>query len=262
MTLLGHRVDGDGEPLLLLNGGMMTAASWEPIAEKLGDHHQLIRCDFRGQLLSLGVHHGDLDAHVADVLELLDAIGAGEVDVLGMSFGAEVGLLMAALAPERVRSLIAVTATDHATESIHRGAESLRPIVARVLRGEGGHGDFYDTLVEDVHSPDWIATHRAEIAARRAQMPRMPEAWFEGIASLLDCTEAIDLRPHLDRIRCPALVVIAGDDKVMPPERSRALAAAIGAEVEELPGSGHAVIVEHPDWLVERCLAFLGRSRT
>ncbi len=50
--LLAHLVEGDGLPLVLLNGGMMTYASWEPIAAVLREQWQVLRCDFRGQLLS------------------------------------------------------------------------------------------------------------------------------------------------------------------------------------------------------------------
>jgi hypothetical protein len=44
----------------------------------------------------------------------------------------------------------------------------------------------------------------------------------------------------------------------MPPERGRALAAAIpGARLAEHPTSGHALVAEEPEWLVERALTFL-----
>ena len=32
---LTHRIDGQGVPVLLLNGGLMSIAAWEPIAAKL-----------------------------------------------------------------------------------------------------------------------------------------------------------------------------------------------------------------------------------
>jgi predicted alpha/beta hydrolase family esterase len=54
-------------------------------------------------------------------------------------------------------------------------------------------------------------------------------------------------------------VVIAQDDQVMPPERSRALAAAIGAEVVVHPESGHALVAEDPVWVGEAVHRFLAR---
>ncbi len=255
-TILAHRLDGEGETVLLLNGGMMSIASWEPVAQRLQGRYRLLRCDFRGQLLVPGAAHPELDGNVDDLVALLDALALERVHVLGASFGAEVGLLLAALHPERVCSLVAVTATDYATEPLLRGTERLRRVVEDIRRG-GDRGRFHDALVAEVYSADYLRSHREELEARRDQMAALPEVWFEGLEGILACTETLDLRPYLVRIRCPALVIIAGDDGVMPVERSRSLAAAIGAEVAELAGSGHALVAEEPEWLVERCLAFL-----
>ena len=73
--------------------------------------------------------------------------------------------------------------------------------------------------------------------------------------------ERLDLRPHLDRIRCPTLVVIAGQDTVIPPQRSLDLAAAIDtAEIEIHRTSGHALVAEDPAWLAAVCSDFLRRQ--
>jgi pimeloyl-ACP methyl ester carboxylesterase len=124
----------------------------------------------------------------------------------------------------------------------------------------GDRGPIHDAIVEDIYSEAYVAAHKEELAARRGQLDLLPEVWLTGLDQLLRCTEKVDLRPHLGRIEAPALVVIAGGDTVMLPERSRALAAALGAEVEELEESGHGLILERPHWLYERCEAFLDRQ--
>ena len=43
-TLLAHRVDGAGDPVLLLNGGMMTLGNWDSAAVGLCGWH---RCCLR-----------------------------------------------------------------------------------------------------------------------------------------------------------------------------------------------------------------------
>jgi pimeloyl-ACP methyl ester carboxylesterase len=52
-------------------------------------------------------------------------------------------------------------------------------------------------------------------------------------------------------------VVIAANDRVMDKRRSRALAAALGAEVVVHPSAGHGLVVEDPEWLAAACLRFL-----
>ena len=94
--VLAHRLDGDGEPLLLLNGGMMSISSWDPFIEPFVERYRVVRCDFRGQLRSHEPPHRTLDGHVADVIALLDSLKIARTRVIGASFGAEVGLLLAA----------------------------------------------------------------------------------------------------------------------------------------------------------------------
>ncbi len=261
--VLTHLFDGEGEPLLILNGGMMSIAGWEAIAGLLKRRYRVLRCDFRGQALSPGEPHPEMAGNVRDLLALLDAAGIDHAHVLGASFGAEAGLLLAATAPERVSSLIAVTATDYATDAMRESGDPLREIIGEILESGGDRGRFHDVLVEGVFSTDWTREHATELKNRRAQIAQIPDPWFEGLLGLIDCFERLDLRPCLSDIRCPTLVVIAGDDRVMPEERSRALAATIaGSEVAVHPEAGHALVAEQPRWLVDTCLQFLKRQGT
>ena len=83
--LLTHAVRGEGEPLLLLNGGMMTYASWEPLSTRLAESYRLVLCDLRGQLLSPGSAPAELADNVADLTALLDHLEIDSAHVLGTS---------------------------------------------------------------------------------------------------------------------------------------------------------------------------------
>jgi pimeloyl-ACP methyl ester carboxylesterase len=259
--VLAHRVEGDGEPLLLLNGGMMTYASWEPVAAVLRRHFRLVRCDLRGQLLSPGDVPVELPANVGDLTALLDHLGIEETHVLGTSYGGEIALLMAALAPRRVRSLVAVTVADYATEVMASSAEELRQIIAAERAG-GDLGRLHDRLVAEVYSDGYRTERAAELAERRWQIARLPARWFDDLEDILTAVESLDLRSSLAAIRCPTLIVIAAADRTIPPGRSRALAAAIdGAETRIHRSSGHALVAEDPEWLARVALDFLARHR-
>ncbi len=100
-SVLTHRLEGAGQPVLLLNGGLMTLAGWETLAAPLRARFQVLRCDFRGQLLSPGASPPTLDGHADDVVALLDGLGLETVHVVGTSFGALVAVILAARWPER-----------------------------------------------------------------------------------------------------------------------------------------------------------------
>lgn len=247
---LGHRLDGErGEVVLTLNGGMMTYGSWAPVSDHLGDEYRLLGCDFRGQLRSPGAAHPNIADNVGDVVALLDALGLEKVHVLGTSFGAEVGLVLAAEHPQRVRSLAAVTAVDRTPPGMAENSHRLQVLARRTAEGEASQA-LHDALVEDIYSASYRAAHRATLAERGAHTAALPKAWYEGLTGILTAVADFDLTPYLQRIVCPTLVVHAAQDRVMPLARVRALADGIrNAEWRRHPTSGHALVVEDPAWL-------------
>ncbi|MEM9557455.1 MAG: alpha/beta hydrolase [Acidobacteriota bacterium] len=264
-TVLAHRVEhgdraSDDALVLLLNGGFMTAVSWQPVAATLLEHRGLLRCDFRGQLLTPGPAHARVEDNVDDVVALLDHLGLARVHVVGTSFGGLVAVHLATRHPERVASLAVVTVADHATAAMFDGADELRRVVAAILDG-GERTAFHELLVRDVYSAAYAAEQAEVLAERGRQVAALPDAWFAATGDLVAAIEDYDLRPHLGDVRCPTLVVVAGDDRVMPPAACRALAAGIdGAVVVEHPTSGHALVTEDPEWLAERLQRFLAEQ--
>jgi len=247
-TVLAHRVSGlaNGDPVLLLNGGLMTFVSWGPIAEDLERAFRVVAFDFRGMLRSPGVPPATLDGHADDVVRLLDHLALARVHAVGTSFGAEVAVLLAAAHPERVRSLTLITATDRITGPMSEAGARLREASLRAAAGADG-GVMLDLLTESAFSPAYVAAHADTFADRRRQFGTMPAEWFESAGALLASLESLDLRPALSRIACPTLVVGGELDRTFPPAHSQALAAGIrGARLDVVSGSGHALVAEQP----------------
>lgn len=255
---LFHRSDGEGEPLILLNGIAMTALSWEAVAQPLARRFRVIRCDFRGQLMTPAPPPPTVAEHADDVAALLDRLGLDSVHVVGTSFGGVVGTIFAARHAERARSLVTIAAADGFDESMAAEVGRWREACVRSLAG-GDCGHLSDVLEPVVYSPAYVEANRAERAQRRAQIAALPELWFRNLVGLLDSAHSLRLGEELAAIRCPTLVVAAELDSFVPLERARGLAAGIhGARFELIAGAGHAVVVEEPRRIVELCLGFLG----
>lgn len=258
MTVLARRVDGAGEPLLLLNGGLMSIAAWDPLIPRLAARHRVVRCDFRGQLLSLplGPPPARLSGHVADLLALVDALHLDRVHVAGTSFGGFVGLVFAATHPDRVRSLAVIAVA----EAIPGGGALTDRTFRDAIRAAAAGGDgraVLDRLAPYTFSPEWLAAHRDAFDARRDQFLRLPPAWYEGLDGLLRALEGLDLRPLLPHLAVPTLVVAAERDRTFPLERARAVAEAIpGATLVVMPRAAHGVIVEEGEACADLLLSF------
>ncbi len=255
--VLYHRIDGEGEPLLLLNGIAMSVSSWAPVAQQFAKSFRLVRCDFRGQLMMPVTPPAEVVRHAEDVVALLDYLELETAHLVGTSFGAVIATLVAGLYPDRVRSLITIAAADGFDEEMADEVELWKMACRRSLDG-GDRGHLSDVLEPVVYSPAYIEDHRDERVARRAQIAALPDLWFEGLIGLLDTAHSLRLRDELAAIRCPTLVVAAELDGFVPLDRARGLAEAIdGARFEIIQGAGHAVLVEQPQRVADLCLEFL-----
>ena len=257
--ILTHRVwgAGTGDPVLLMNGGLMTLLSWRPVAAGIDGSHRIVGFDFRGMLMSPGPPPPSLDGHADDVIALIDHLGVSRVHAVGTSFGAEIGVLLATKHPARVRSLALITATERIDADEWKAAQPLREACRAAARGGDG-GVLLDLLMPGTFSPAYIKAQAESIARRRLQVAAMPRAWFEGLDVLLGSLRELDLTPVLGRITCPTLVVGAELDLTFPPDHSRALATGIpGARLEIVKGSGHGLVSEQPERVVEILRSFL-----
>lgn len=97
-------------PLVLaVHGITSTSRSWLAVARALDGRASLIAVDLRGRGDSAGLPAPfGLDAHVADLVAVLDRFGLDRAVVVGHSLGAYIAARLATAHPERVERLVLV----------------------------------------------------------------------------------------------------------------------------------------------------------
>jgi pimeloyl-ACP methyl ester carboxylesterase len=102
--------EGTGAPLVLaIHGITSTSRSWLATARAVGDRATLAAVDLRGRGQSIGLPpEVGLDAHVRDMVAVLDAAGLQRAVVVGHSLGAYIATRLAVGHPERVARLVLV----------------------------------------------------------------------------------------------------------------------------------------------------------
>lgn len=106
-----YEVRGQGEPLLMLHGGLGNIGMFDPVMPAYTQRRQVIAVDLQGHgRSSLGNRPIRCDAIADDLAALLKRLGRAKVDVLGYSFGGCVALRLAAQHPALVRRLVLVSA--------------------------------------------------------------------------------------------------------------------------------------------------------
>lgn len=257
-AVITHTTSGSGEPLLLLNGGMMTMVAWEPIAAPLSASYRVIRCDLRGQLMSPAVPAPSIDAHVDDVVRLLDALEIERAHVLGTSFGGFVGMLLAARHPARVRSLVLATTSPYISDEDWAAGKVVGEACRAAAEGRGDGGRVMDLLIPVTFTERYRTENAAVLQARRNMSGMLPASYYAGAAGILAAMEGLDLRPTLAEIVCPTLVIAGAEDRMFPPDRARVMADGIrGASLVVLPGAAHGVVIEEPQRALDAVREFL-----
>ena len=246
---LAAHVEGSGDDILLLHGQPGDAADWAGVTRLLAPRHRVIAPDRPGYGRTGGRAVG-IRENAQAVARLLDELGAGPVVAAGHSFGAGVALALAQLHPVRVNRLVLICPVtpedrlglaDRLLASRRVGAAT-----ARIGFAAAGWG----LAREGVQR--WIGRVLPGLDTER--LPDIARSWLHGSVwksfyreqrALFD--ELPGFRDGLARFAVPTTVVIASHDRITDPEAGRAFAAAVGAQLVEVPRAGHMLPMQAPD---------------
>lgn len=103
-----YEVRGEGEPILLIHGGIGQIQIWEPVAVALARTHRVIAYDQRGHGSSRAAGTPDFRVHIDDAAAIVEQVVGGPTTVVGWSGGGGVGLGLALERPELVDHLISM----------------------------------------------------------------------------------------------------------------------------------------------------------
>lgn len=239
---LPHTEAGEGAPLLLLHAGIADRTMWDEHLEPLAAAgYRVVAVDLPG-FGEAAAGPGPV-AHWLDVLATMDALGMGGATIAGNSFGGAVALRVAATAPQRVDSLVLVSAP--AVPEPDPSPQLLAVWEAEEAAIEAGD---VERAVEAVVSA-WVGPRAGdEVRERIAAMQRRN---YESRASEGETAWAPDPLEEdparLAAIECPVLVAAGEDD--MPDFKNAVAELAAGlarAEATMIPGCGHLAPLEAP----------------
>jgi pimeloyl-ACP methyl ester carboxylesterase len=180
-------------------------------------------------------------------MDLLDQIGVPECAVVGTSFGAWIGLEMAAMAPARFTSLAAISPV---------GVKFSGPLdrtFAEVLIGSAEQ--IRASLYHDPSLDPWNGMTDPDDVVRRAEYREsfLHYAWEPYLYN----PKLVHLLP---RITAPSLVVIGKNDRFVNPEYYPAFAKLLPASELEIVGdAGHFPDIEQPSRTLESIQRFLAK---
>ena len=248
---------GAGRTLVLLHAFPLNAAMWQDQIDHVPDGWRFIAPDLRGfgAMPTDDAQAVTIDDYAGDVLGLLDALAIEKAVVGGLSMGGYVTFAMFRQAPSRFDGVVLADTKAPADTPDGRAA---RRAMSDLLRTAGVR-EVVDGLLPRLVG-ETTRRERPDVLARaRTLMESSSAAAIESALHALMTRP--DSTPDLDRIACPALVIVGQEDAVTPPAEAELLASSIaGAELAALPRVGHLSNLEAPDVFSGALAGFLSRA--
>jgi pimeloyl-ACP methyl ester carboxylesterase len=249
---LYYEVEGNGTPLLLIQGLGGDGASWSLQREALAPRFQVITFDNRGVGRSSkppGPYTTELMAE--DTWALLDHLGIERAFLMGCSMGGMIAQEMALSRPDRVAALNLIATYGEVDPYCARWFEVQRHLA------EHGSKEFRIR-----QSSLWLF-HPHSFAALPEQIADTEQALMENdqpLDAYLGQWHACmhhSTTARLGQLRMPVLICVGRDDIITHVEMSRRLHAAIPrSRLVELEECGHGLLWEKPEDINRHALDF------
>ncbi|MCL2377501.1 MAG: alpha/beta hydrolase [Defluviitaleaceae bacterium] len=250
-----YETHGEGAPIILLNGIMMSTLSWYQFIKPLSGVNKLVLMDFldQGQSDKHKDEPYNLDTQVAVVKALLDHLGIAKAAIAGISYGGNVALKFAISHPEYVHRLLVFNAAA-------KTGEWLRELGQSWTMSANDPTQFYCTTIPIIYSqefynsrPDWVKVRRDFLTTQVFTN----KEFMEGLVRLTRSADDYDISGRLDKITSKTLIVASETDPITPPSEQYKLRDGIkDSEVVLLPGTGHATMYERPTVFISLILGF------
>lgn len=235
-------------PLVLLQHFRGNLDNWDPaLVDALGAGRPVIAFDNRGVGATTGETPGTVAEMARDALAFLDALGLGQVDVLGFSLGSFVAQEIALTRPDAVRRLVLASSAPQGAAGMHGWARDVIDAVgAPEPNPQGVLGVFYaasDTSRQaGMQAFGRMAARTADRDAQTTWQTRVAQydavcAWGIPDHALLERVAAIEV---------PVFVANGDSDPMILPRYSHLLAGLVPqARIKIYPDSAHGFLFQH-----------------
>jgi pimeloyl-ACP methyl ester carboxylesterase/DNA-binding CsgD family transcriptional regulator len=246
---------GEGPPLVRVNNWFTHLELdwdnpvWRHWSEALSERRMLVRYDPRGSGLSdRDVTDFSLDAMVADLEAVVDALKLRRFPLIGLCQGGVIAVAYAARHPERVSRMVLYDSypygafVDEAGEQLAKLAQAFSQVIEL---GWGKKAGAYREMFANLLMPE-AAGHQlkwiSELQRRSASPATACRLW--------NAFNTFDIRTEATKVTAPTLVFHVRGDAMVPFEAGRRLAAAVpNARFVPLEGKNHILRADEPGWL-------------
>jgi len=238
--------------LVFIHGAQNDHSVWDVQSHRLAQHgYNILAVDLPGHGRSTGSALTSVEAMAQWLLALFDAVGISKACLAGHSMGSLIALETARIAPERVTklALLGNAYPMKVADVLLSTAHENEPAAIDMVTG----WSHYKTAETEVNSQE----------NTRRLMQRMSEInpdhlLYTDLSACNNYARGEAAAEVINKHHCPALFVMAQQDRMTPAKASAKLRAAIPhARVVEIVECGHALMAEQPDAVLNALVDFL-----
>ncbi len=255
-----YEVHGSGgEPIVLLNGIMMSTASWKNFIGPMTKHNTLVLVDFfdqgQSERMTESYDHSIQVELLDAVLEEVSAqIWYEKFTLMGISYGGEIAIQYALAHPKRVRRLVLANTCGRTSSWLKKIGDGWNE-VAKTGQGYA----YYLTTIPVIYSTRFFEQRAVWMEGREAFLTEYfskPEV-LQALIRLTDSSVSYNVVDRLQEISCPTLIISSSEDVLVPPTEQQLLHREIkGSVYVTINGSGHASMYEAPEAFAALTLGF------
>jgi pimeloyl-ACP methyl ester carboxylesterase len=257
---LGARIhwdeEGSGAPLLLIMGLGWASYAWYRSRPVLSEKYRTIALDNRGV--------GKSDAPpgpysiaqmAADAAAVLNAARVNTAHIFGVSMGGMIAQEFALQYPHKVRSLILGCTAAGGPQAVRAEQEALQVLMTR-----GRDPDAFAKAIRPfIYDAGTLPEQIEEDTAVRRKWYPPADAYFAQLQAIM----AWEAHSRLAQISAPTLVIHGENDRLVPPENAKLIAARLpGAKLVVIPRASHIFTTDQPDAAHRVILEFLDAQAT
>lgn len=240
-----YKVIGTGRPMLVLNGILMSMASWSAFEGTFSANNQLILLDMADQGLTSRMTESYTQQFQVEIVEaLLVHLSLDQVSIMGISYGGEVALQYVLAYPHRVDKLVLANTASRTSIWLRDIGYSWNEV------GAQANGlAYYFTTIPVIYSTEFYQDNQSWFDNRKIVLSELFESpqVMATYKRLVDSAEHYNVTDKLSQIKSPTLIISGTEDLLTPIAEQRILHQGIAnSSWVTMAGSGHASMYEQP----------------
>ena len=239
-TKLYYEINGEGFPLVLVNGSSLDLRMWDEQIEDFSAHFQVIRYDLRG--IGKSATPKEEFSHSEDIHQLLKFLNIEKTYIAALSFGGAFAIDFAAEHPEMVAALVvASAATSDLRDDYIEGLDALSAITKEK--------DVSAAIEQLLDNPSFIVPKNESAISKTREILFDNARIFETDFPLIRLWHPpqFSFEKTISKITAPTLIVVGSEDAPIIHEIADNLAENLfNAEKIVIEKAGHLVNLEKP----------------